>query len=93
MMYRGGGNLFDAIRIFATADQSTSFCKLSDLLSLQEAREILLLPTDLPIPDGESACFMKNFNDDATAGPTLRSFGLKGKFGLKEKEDCLMDIA
>nr|ULN99164.1 RNA dependent RNA polymerase RdRp [Pterostylis amalgavirus 1] len=84
MMYRGGGNLFDALRIFATADVSQSFVKLRDLLSVEGARQLLLLPTGLGVPDGEQVCCMRNFNDDATAGPTLRAYGLRTKYGLKK---------
>lgn len=82
-MYRGGGNIFDALRIFAHADCSTSHSFLRDILSVGEAREILGLPTGLRVPDGPEVTRMKNFNDDATAGPVLRSFGLKTKYGLK----------
>ncbi|ULN99161.1 RNA dependent RNA polymerase RdRp [Pterostylis amalgavirus 1] len=83
MMYRGGGNLFDAIRIFATADVSQSFTKLRDLLSIEGARQVLMLPSGLGVPDGAHVCYMRNFNDDATAGPTLRAYGLRTKYGLK----------
>ncbi|UWU44405.1 polyprotein [Gymnadenia amalgavirus 2] len=83
-MYRGGGNLFDAIRIFASADFSSSFSCLGDILSVDRAREVLCLVGGLEVPDGPLSCVMKNFNDDATAGPTLRSYGVKKKYGLKD---------
>ncbi|DAZ91015.1 TPA_asm: fusion protein [Gymnadenia rhellicani amalgavirus 1] len=82
-MYRGGGNIFDALRIYANADCSSSYTLLRDVCSLSAAREILGLPTGLRVPDGFESTKMRNFNDDATAGPVLRSYGVKSKYGLK----------
>lgn len=81
--YRGGGNLYDALLLLADADDVSSFESLSSFLSLEEAREILGLEIGLSVPDGPSCCVMKHFNDEATAGPVLRAFGVKGKYGLK----------
>ncbi|DAZ91035.1 polyprotein [Ophrys amalgavirus 1] len=83
-MYRGGGNIFDAIRILAHADCSSPFTTLRSVLSLERAREVLCLKGGFEVPDGPAAVLMKNFNDDATAGPTLRAYGVKRKYGLKE---------
>lgn len=61
----------------------TPYTTLASLLPVDEAREVLLLPSGLAVPDGPACCVMKQFNDDATAGPLLRAFGVKGKYGLK----------
>lgn len=81
--YRGGGNLADAILLMACADDFSEFTTLRSLVSVDEAREILRLPSGLEVPDGAECCVMNQFNDDATAGPLLRAFGVKGKYGLK----------
>ncbi|DAB41687.1 TPA_inf: ORF1+2p [Festuca pratensis amalgavirus 2] len=81
--YRGGGNLHDALLLIGSADDVTPYTALSSLLSVEEARRVLLLPDGLAVPDGKACCVMKQFNDDATAGPLLRAFGVKGKYGLK----------
>lgn len=82
-MYRGGGNLHDAILLLGDADDTSDFIFLSSRLSLADARGILHLPVDLPVPDGPKACVMKYFNEDATGGPLLRSGGVRRKYGLK----------
>nr|DAB41731.1 TPA_exp: ORF1+2p [Festuca pratensis amalgavirus 3] len=81
--YRGGGNLFDALTLLARADDTTEYSTLSVHFSVEQARHVLRLPSGLPVPDGAQCCFMKQFNDDASAGPLLRAFGVKNKYGLK----------
>ncbi|DAZ90983.1 TPA_asm: fusion protein [Alloteropsis angusta amalgavirus 1] len=81
--YRGGGNLFDALLLLANADDSTAYKRLGDFISADAARAILRLPNGLPVPDGPACCLMKQYNDEATAGPLFRAFGVKGKYGLK----------
>ncbi|ARO49645.1 fusion protein [Zostera marina amalgavirus 1] len=83
-LYRGGGNLHDAIRLLATGRQDPPGSFLFEHFSLETAREILLLPCNLEVPDGPKAVRMKNFNEDATAGPVLRALRCKSKYGLKE---------
>lgn len=81
--YRGGGNFSDALKLLIDADQSIPGDYLRNHFTLRTARECLLLPAGLPVPDGPHATKMKNFNDEATAGPTFRAFGLRRKAGLK----------
>lgn len=81
--YRGGGNLHDAILLLADADDTSDFVPLDSLLSVDDARAILCLPSGLSVPDGPECCIMKHYNDEATGGPLLRSAGIKGKYGLK----------
>lgn len=52
---------------------------------MEFARKILGLRDGLAVPDGPNCCKMENFNEDATAGPVLRSFGCKSKAGMKAK--------
>lgn len=82
-MYRGGGNLHDAVLLLADADDTSDFISLSSRFSVDDARKVLRLPTDLEVPDGPESCVMKYFNDDATGGPLLRSGGIRRKYGLK----------
>ncbi|AWI66281.1 fusion protein [Neurachne minor latent virus] len=91
--YRGGGCLYDALLLLANADDVTPFQELGDHFQLREARDILKLPCGLKVPDGRGACTMKHYNDDATAGPLLRAFGIKGKYGLKTVvEDFVWEV-
>ncbi|DAZ91061.1 TPA_asm: fusion protein [Stevia rebaudiana amalgavirus 1] len=82
--FRGGGNIQDALLLLGTAIDDPPGRLLRDLFNLNFARETLSLPTGLEVPDGSECCRMRNFNDEATAGPFLRAFGIKGKHGLKE---------
>ncbi|QED42799.1 ORF1 [Camellia totivirus A] len=92
-MHRGGGHLFDALRLFASCDCNENYVKLFGSFSTSLARDILRLPCNLKVPDGKSCSIMKNFNEDASAGPMFRAFGIKGKAGLKrEIEDFVWDI-
>lgn len=87
---RGGGDLGDALKFFSSCKTSPQQRFLCDVYSFQVAREILDLPTGLPVPDGPEACRIKNYNEDATAGPWLRAFGVKRKAGLKSSLESLM---
>lgn len=89
-MYRGGGNLHDALRVLATGSQEPPGAVLSSHFSISEARFCLRLPDDLSVPDGPISCSMKHYNEEATAGPVLRALGCKSKHGLKRG---LEDIA
>lgn len=81
-MYRGGGCYADAMRLLADARIDPPKRFLRDQYTLATAREVLRLPCDLPVPDGPDSCRMKNFNNEATSGPLLFSFGCKLKAGL-----------
>ncbi|DAZ91031.1 TPA_asm: fusion protein [Melilotus officinalis amalgavirus 1] len=82
--YRGGGNFSDALKLLIDARTDLPGSYLDENFSVNSARASLLLPSGLPVPDGSNPCKMKNFNNDATAGPCLRAFGLRRKAGLKE---------
>lgn len=83
--YRGGGNLSDALRLLIDASEKRPGTSLREQLPIDEARRHLLLPSGLPVPVGRAAVSIKNFNHEATAGPSLRAFGIKRKWGLKEE--------
>lgn len=82
-MFRGGGNVSDALLLLGQAVDDPPGRLLRDLYTVDSARKALLLPQGLEVPDGEECCRMRNFNNEATAGPFLRSFGIKSKCGLK----------
>ncbi|DAZ91019.1 TPA_asm: fusion protein [Hevea brasiliensis amalgavirus 1] len=82
-MFRGGGDSSDALRLIAQARGDTPGSFLSDYFSSAQARAFLSLTDDLAVPDGPNSCVMKNYNNEATSGPFLRSFGIRGKDGLK----------
>nr|AWH55632.1 fusion protein [Rubber dandelion latent virus 2] len=82
-MMRGGGDVADAVLLLGTAVDESPERLLRGLFSPEFARKVLLLPSGLEVPDGLEMCRMKNFNEEATAGPFLRAFGVKGKYGLK----------
>lgn len=82
-MYRGGGNSNDALRLLGQARSDVPDRFLRECWTVRAARDALLLEDGLTVPDGLGACVMKNFNNDATAGPFLRAFGIKRKHGLK----------
>lgn len=87
---RGGGDLGDALKFFAGCKSMPQQRLLCDVYSLKIAREVLDLPTGLPVPDGPGACKIKNYNEDATAGPWLRAFGVRKKMGLKASLESVM---
>ncbi|DAZ91047.1 TPA_asm: fusion protein [Phalaenopsis equestris amalgavirus 2] len=82
--YRGGGCFADAMRLLADANEEPPGRLLRNHYTLPTARRALLLPDDLTVPDSKNSCFMKNFNNDATSGPLLFSFGCKFKAGLSQ---------
>ncbi|ULN99171.1 RNA dependent RNA polymerase RdRp [Pterostylis amalgavirus 2] len=82
-MFRGGGNSNDALRLLSQADWRPPGKTLREVWSVDGARRQLGLDSGLAVPDGIGSVRMKNFNEDATAGPFLRAFGVKKKFGLK----------
>nr|DAB41733.1 TPA_exp: ORF1+2p [Gevuina avellana amalgavirus 1] len=82
-MYRGGGNSNDALRLLSQAKDDFPGRFLTDVFKVDMAREALCLESDLAVPDGFGCCSTKNFNNEATAGPFLRAFGVKVKHGLK----------
>lgn len=82
-MFRGGGNVSDALLLLGQAIDDPPGMFLRDLFSVEFARMALSLPQGLEVPDGEDCCRMRNFNNDATAGPFLRAFGIRSKFGLR----------
>nr|ULS01673.1 ORF1+ORF2 fusion protein [Aconitum amalgavirus 1] len=82
-MYRGGGNMFDALRLLCNADESDDYMRFSGRTTEAQARAFLRLPQGLGVPDGRDCCCIKHFNHDASAGPSFRAFGIKKKNGLK----------
>ncbi|DAB41681.1 TPA_inf: ORF1+2p [Erigeron breviscapus amalgavirus 1] len=83
-MFRGGGNSSDALLLLGQCDDNLPGGLLREHFSLLSAKRALSLPGGLRVPDGPECLVMKNFNNDATAGPFLRAFGIKGKYGLKK---------
>ncbi|ARO49647.1 fusion protein [Zostera marina amalgavirus 2] len=91
--YRGGGNLHDAIRVLATGRHDLPGSFLFQHFNFRSARSILKLPSDLSVPDGRDSVTMRNFNEEATAGPVLRAIGCKTKYGLKRGlEDIVWNL-
>nr|UPO63389.1 RNA-dependent RNA polymerase [Cucumis melo amalgavirus 1] len=82
-MYRGGGNFIDALRLLVDARQADPGRTLRGCFTVDGARSQLRLPCGLPVPRGPESVRVKNFNNDATAGPALRAFGVRGKAGLR----------
>jgi hypothetical protein len=82
-MYRGGGCFSDAILLLADASTAEPGKTLSQSLEIEKARSLLQLPSGLPVPDGPDVVVIKSFNNEATAGPFFRAFGVKRKFGMK----------
>ncbi|DAZ91051.1 TPA_asm: fusion protein [Rhyncholacis penicillata amalgavirus 1] len=87
-MYRGGGCTVDAFKLLLTAREDSPGSLLCDHFTIVSAREALGFPDDLSVPDGRQAFVPKNFNEDATTGPLLFSFGILRKTGLR---DVLVD--
>lgn len=83
-MLRGGGDISDALLLLGQAIDDSPGQLLRDLFPVEEARKALSLPEGLRVPDGLEDCRMRNFNNDATAGPFLLAFGVGRKLGLKE---------
>ncbi|DAZ90991.1 TPA_asm: fusion protein [Amaranthus tuberculatus amalgavirus 2] len=83
-MYRGGGCFSDAIRLLADADPSPPGRLLRDRFTVARARTFLCLPSRLNVPRDVSCCKLKNFNDEATAGPFFRAFDVKTKCGMRD---------
>nr|WOX60413.1 fusion protein RdRp [Southern tomato virus] len=89
--YRGGGCFADAIKLLAGATQRPPQRLLEDCYTITTAREALGLPSDLAVPSGKGSCHVRNYNDDATSGPFLWSFGIKKKYGLDKLLQSLME--
>ncbi|DAZ91009.1 TPA_asm: fusion protein [Guizotia abyssinica amalgavirus 1] len=83
VMYRGGGDSNDALILLSQANDDIPGSYLRRHFRGGLARQVLGLPAGLRVPDGQECCKMKNFNNEATAGPFLRMVGVKGKAGLK----------
>lgn len=83
-MYRGGGDSGDALLLMSQASDIRPGALLKDRYTMVAARRALGLEGEFRVPDGRGAVRMKNFNNDATAGPFLRWFGCKKKYGLKK---------
>ncbi|DAZ91053.1 TPA_asm: fusion protein [Rhodiola rosea amalgavirus 1] len=84
-MFRGGGTSDDAFLLLSQARIDIPGSFLTDTWTLVSARRALSLPSGLVVPDGPSAVVMKRFNNEATAGPFFRSFGIKTKYGMKRE--------
>lgn len=82
--FRGGGDLGDALLLLSQARCDLGSFRLPEVMHLKVARAILHLPEGLPVPDGPESVRIGQYNEDATAGPFLRSFGVGKKHGLKE---------
>nr|DBA07023.1 TPA_asm: RNA-dependent RNA polymerase [Allium cepa amalgavirus 2] len=81
--YRGGGCFSDAILLLADARTDEPGKFLPDYFTLWKARDILRLPSDLKVPCNRQALKVSNFNNDATAGPFFRAYGIKSKYGMR----------
>nr|WEQ50384.1 ORF1+2P [Lily amalgavirus 2] len=84
-MYRGGGCYSDALRLLAGAVEEPPGMTLPGFFGIPAARDALRLPSGLTVPDGPQCVDVHNFNNDATAGPFLRAFGIKTKAGLRDE--------
>ncbi|DAZ91045.1 TPA_asm: fusion protein [Papaver pavoninum amalgavirus 1] len=82
-MCRGGGSFADALVLLGDADESLPGKVLRDYFTVQRARSLLSLPSDLEVLDSRQAVTVRHFNEDATAGPFLRALNVPKKFGLK----------
>nr|DAZ87287.1 TPA_asm: fusion protein [Arceuthobium sichuanense virus 4] len=82
-MYRGGGHLYDALRLLSKCDCADFSKRFLGSVPPEAVRDLLHLPSGLMLPDSRECFVMKNFNDNATAGPVCRAFGIKRKCGLK----------
>lgn len=82
-MIRGGGSSSDAFLLLTQARVDVPGAFLADSWTPAAARKALDLPSGLAVPDGPDAVVMKHFNNEATAGPMLRCFGVKSKKGIK----------
>ncbi|DAZ91023.1 TPA_asm: fusion protein [Myosoton aquaticum amalgavirus 1] len=90
--YRGGGNFSDALKLLCDAAEEDPGMLLHQCFTVEGARATLNLPCGLSVPSTRQDFVMKNFNNDATAGPALRAFGVYRKEGLqKELEDFAFD--
>ncbi|DAZ91021.1 TPA_asm: fusion protein [Isoetes lacustris amalgavirus 1] len=92
-MVRGGGDLGDAYLILLNNSVYENRRYLDECFTVDSARKVLGLPCNLDVPDGRLCVHVKHWNGDATAGPVLRAFGIKGKQGLqKEVEDMCWEM-
>nr|DBA07007.1 TPA_asm: RNA-dependent RNA polymerase [Allium cepa amalgavirus 1] len=82
-MYRGGGNFTDALTLLADARYDAPEMFLSDYLSIEKARSLLCLPSDLKVPCHRNCVSVNNFNNEATAGPFFRAHGIRNKYGMR----------
>lgn len=87
---RGGGDLGDALLLLSGARQDVGGCRLVEVMHPLVARTILRLPNNLRVPDGRACLSIQHYNEEATAGPFLRSFGIRRKTGLKEEIEDTM---
>ncbi|DAB41675.1 TPA_inf: ORF1+2p [Capsicum annuum amalgavirus 1] len=92
-MYRGGGCYSDAIKLLSSASTIPPGRLLHQCFSLPGARAALGLPSNLSVPVGKGSCRVKNYNDEATTGPFLYSFGIKKKYGLDNELQEIMENA
>ncbi|GAB2263120.1 hypothetical protein Droror1_Dr00004117 [Drosera rotundifolia] len=95
---RGGGNFPDVLRMLVDSSTRRPGRFLHHSFSVERAREALHLPFGLSVPMDRRRFNIKNFNNEASALPVLRSFGVNRKIGLKTKlEDfafcCLSEYA
>ncbi|UXX34127.1 RNA-dependent RNA polymerase [Pseudostellaria heterophylla amalgavirus 1] len=90
--YRGGGNFTDALKLLCDATEEAPGMLLHRCFSIDSARASLGLPCGLPVPSARQDFVMKNFNEEATAGPALRAFNVYRKEGLRKGlEDFAFD--
>ncbi|DAZ91025.1 TPA_asm: fusion protein [Myosoton aquaticum amalgavirus 2] len=97
-MCRGGGNFSDALKLLCDANEEPPGMLLNECFTIDGARQALNLPCGLSVPSTRQNFVIKNFNEEATAGPALRAFGVNRKRGIREGlEDfafsCLMAFA
>ena len=86
-----GGDTHDALLLLGDAASEEPGKLLRNILTIPVARGLLGLPEGLEVPDGPESCVIRHFNSEDTAGPYLRSQGIRKKMGgKKEKRASLL---
>jgi len=89
---RCGGNISDAFQYLAAAPPLYQQKRLSETFTPQDAHKELGLPSGLRVNWDVEACTPRTFNEDASAGPTLASVGIKTKAGCRNKLASHLDV-
>lgn len=78
---RVGGSAVDAQKVIMSAQPITNDVGLRSRFTHEEARACWRLPHSFKVSSLDDAVCLSNYNDEANAGPSLRSFGIKKKYG------------